>query len=120
MRQFQFSKAVLLLKAILLLPVFFLLAGICSKLKAQNTQYQYLSGTDKDHTKTWDFYINTGMKSGSWNKIQVPSNWEQQGFGTYNYYRDTKNPEETGQYKYNFKVDKNTMGKTVYIVLKHR
>lgn len=110
MRQYQFFKT------IHLLSVFFLLFVFSLKLKAQNTQVQYLSGIDKDHTKTWDFYINTGMKSGSWNKIQVPSNWEQQGFGTYNYYRDTKNPEETGQYKYNFKVDKNSIGKTVYIV----
>ena len=83
---------------------------------AQDTQYQYLSGTDKDHTVTWDFFINTGMKSGSWNKIQVPSNWEQQGFGTYNYFTDTKNPEETGQYKHRFKVNVNHAGKTVFIV----
>ncbi|HMG08703.1 MAG TPA: hypothetical protein VK609_09350, partial [Mucilaginibacter sp.] len=51
------------------------------KVNAQETQYQYLSGTDKDHTVTWDFLINTGMKSGTWSKIQVPSNWEQQGLG---------------------------------------
>jgi hypothetical protein len=83
---------------------------------AQDTKCQYLSGTDKDHTVAWDFYINTGMKSGSWNKIQVPSNWEQQGFGTYNYYKDTKNPDEAGQYKYNFKVPVSYTGKTVFIV----
>jgi hypothetical protein len=83
---------------------------------AQETRDQYLSGTDKDHTVTWDFFINTGMKSGSWNKIQVPSNWEQQGFGTYNYYKDTQNPDEAGQYKYNFKVPATNAGKTVFIV----
>ena len=84
--------------------------------KAQDTQYQYLSGKDKDHTVTWDFYINTGMKSGSWSKIQVPSNWEQQGFGTYNYFRDTQNPDETGQYKYSFKVPASSADRNVFIV----
>ena len=86
------------------------------RVNAQETQYQYLSGTDKDHTVTWDFLINTGMKSGTWSKIQVPSNWEQQGFGTYNYYRDTKNPNEQGKYKYHFSVPASNSGKNVFIV----
>lgn len=83
---------------------------------AQQTQYQYLSGKDKDHTIAWDFYINAGMKSGEWDKIQVPSNWEQQGFGTYNYYKDTKNPEEEGLYKHQFKVNENVRDKEVFLV----
>ena len=93
-----------------------LLMGICCNILAQDTQYQYLSGTDKDHTVEWDFYINTGMKSGSWNKIPVPSNWEHQGFGTYNYFTDKNNPEEQGQYKYQFTVPSNQANKTVFIV----
>lgn len=83
---------------------------------AQETQTQYLSGQDKDHTVTWDFYINTGMKSGTWNKIEVPSNWEQQGFGTYNYSTDTKNPEEEGLYKHKFRVAANNRDKAVFLV----
>ncbi|MEO6852128.1 MAG: glycoside hydrolase family 2 TIM barrel-domain containing protein, partial [Mucilaginibacter sp.] len=83
---------------------------------AQDTQYQYLSGTDKDHTVNWDFHINTGQNSGKWSKIAVPSNWEQQGFGTYNYFKDRINPEETGDYKYHFTVPKSNAGKTVFIV----
>ncbi|MDR6943163.1 glycoside hydrolase family 2 TIM barrel-domain containing protein [Mucilaginibacter pocheonensis] len=86
------------------------------KTVAQETRYQYLSGTDKDHTVDWDFYINTGQKSGSWSKIAVPSNWEQQGFGTYNYYKDTQNPEEQGKYKYHFKTASWARGKNVFIV----
>ncbi|WP_183558727.1 glycoside hydrolase family 2 protein [Mucilaginibacter sp. SP1R1] len=83
---------------------------------AQKTIVQYLSGTDKDHTVNWDFYINTGQKSGSWSKIAVPSNWEQQGFGTYNYYKDTQNPEEQGKYKYHFRVPSSNSDKKVFIV----
>lgn len=86
------------------ISLLFFLWVISASTRAQQTIIQYLSGTDKDHTVDWDFYINTGMRSGQWNRIAVPSNWEQQGFGTYNYYRDTHNPEEQGKYKYHFKV----------------
>ncbi len=103
------------INAIALIIAFLCLAS-ASKATAQDTRYQYLSGPDKDHTVAWDFLINTGMKSGSWSKIQVPSNWEQQGFGTYNYFTDTKNPSEQGKYKYNFKVPASTSGKTIFIV----
>ncbi|MBD1395359.1 glycoside hydrolase family 2 protein [Mucilaginibacter glaciei] len=83
---------------------------------ANGTQYQYLSGPDKDHAVSWDFKVNTGFKSGAWSKIPVPSNWELQGFGTYNYYKDTKNPEEEGDYRYKFNVPASSSGKTTYIV----
>ena len=39
-----------------------LLLCVCAKLHAQTTQIVYLSGTDKDHTVNWDFFINTGQK----------------------------------------------------------
>jgi len=93
-----------------------LLSGMCFGLHAQTTQIVYLSGTDKDHTINWDFFINTGQKSGSWNKIPVPSNWELQGFGTYNYFQDTKNPEEQGLYRYHFSTDAAWSKKKVFIV----
>lgn len=94
----------------------FLLSGLSIKANAQNTQYQYLSGTDKDHTVDWDFYINTGQNSGKWSKIAVPSNWEQQKFGTYNYYQDKINPQEQGDYKYHFNVASSNSAKNVFIV----
>ena len=49
------------------------------------TQIQYLSGTGKDDTVLWDFFCTAGMQSGAWKKIAVPSCWEMQGFGVYNY-----------------------------------
>ncbi len=85
-------------------------------LHAQTTQIVYLSGTDKDHTVDWDFFINTGQKGGSWNKIAVPSNWELQGFGTYNYFQDTRNPDEQGLYKYHFNIDTAWRRKKIFIV----
>lgn len=71
-------------------------------LTAQETLIQYLSGTDKDHTVTWDFYCTKGARSGKWTTIPVPSNWELQGFGGYNYGHDKNKHDEQGWYKTHF------------------
>lgn len=94
----------------------FLLLFLFSYSHAQTTRIVYLSGTDKDHTVNWDFLINTGQKKGSWNKIAVPSNWEQQGFATYNYFQDVQNPEEQGTYKHHFNCPAAWEKKKVFIV----
>jgi hypothetical protein len=86
-------------------------------------QIKYLSGTDNIHTKEWDFWVTAGRKSGYWTKIQVPSNWEQQGFGTYNFGRDNVNfgknfqfANEKGIYKCRFEVPADWKNKSVNIV----
>src|SRR5690606_35548638 len=86
-------------------------------------EIQYLSGTDNENTVTWDFYCTGGRNSGYWTEIQVPSHWEQQGFGTYNYGRDYKTygknfrfADEKGLYKHQFKVPDTWKGKIVHIV----
>jgi hypothetical protein len=104
------------MKKFSLLTLTCILLTLTLKTNAQDTQYQYLSGTDKDHTVDWDFFINKGQRSGVWSKIAVPSNWEQQGFGTYNYYKDTQNPEEQGKYKYHFNVPASNASKHVCLV----
>ena len=73
-----------------------------SGITAHETIIQYLSGTDKDHSVLWDFYCTEGRRSGKWTKIPVPSNWELQGFGGYNYGHDKVKSNEQGQYKYSF------------------
>lgn len=90
---------------------------------AQQKQIQYLSGTDAAHTVQWDFFCTAGRNSGEWKKIQVPSCWEQQGYGNYNYGRDYKTNgknarfyDEKGMYKYSFKVPAAWKGKQVNIV----
>src|SRR6267378_6658096 len=77
--------------------------------QAQQTQIQYLSGTGKDDAVLWDFFCTGGRKQGVWTKIPVPSCWEQQGFGDYNYGRDRageQNPiaREQGKYRLRFDV----------------
>jgi hypothetical protein len=88
---------------------------------AQSTELVYLSGTDAAHTVSWDFKCTDGNNSGNWTKIDVPSNWELQGFGTYNYGHDWKNKDiklgkEHGLYKHEFEVSVDWKGKTVNIV----
>src|ERR1700750_2579048 len=76
---------------------------------AQQKEIRYLSGTDNIHTVSWDFFCTGGRNAGKWTKIAVPSHWEQQGFGAYNYGRDYKTygknfrfADEQGLYKYSF------------------
>lgn len=85
---------------------------------AQETVVKYLSGTDSDHTVEWDFYCTDGRKSGEWSTIPVPSNWEQFGFGTYNYghAKDEERGKEEGLYKHEFDVPGDWKGKQVDIV----
>ncbi|MGE0019253.1 MAG: glycoside hydrolase family 2 TIM barrel-domain containing protein [Draconibacterium sp.] len=88
---------------------------------AQKTEIKFLSGTDAANTVDWDFFCTDGQNSGRWTKIPVPSNWELQGFGTYNYGHDWNNKnrilgKEHGLYKHRFEVPASWKGLTVNIV----
>ena len=83
---------------------------------SQQTVIKYLSGTDKDHTVDWDFYCTKGSNSGKWTTIPVPSCWELQGFGVYNYGREKNKSDEKGVYRYHFTADKNWKNQQVNIV----
>lgn len=85
---------------------------------AQDTQKIFLSGTGSDHTVNWQFFCTAGRNSGKWTTIPVPSNWELQGFGQYNYGsdKDSLKGREQGLYKYEFKVPAGWQGKSINIV----
>ena len=85
-------------------------------LEAQQTEKIYLSGTDKDVTVEWDFFCTKGRNSGYWTKIAVPSCWETQGFGSYNYGRDRQFADEHGLYRHRFSLPSSVRGKRVFIV----
>ena len=84
------------------------------------TQITYLSGKGKDDMVQWEFYCSDGMNSKAWTKIGVPSCWELQGFGNYNYGRDFKFSKpyykEYGIYKHRFFVPKSWKTRQVRIV----
>lgn len=85
-----------------------------------STIIKYLSGTGKDDMVEWDFYCSEGRNSGKWATIGVPSCWELQGFGNYNYGHDEKDGKkvykEYGLYRYNFEVPKSWNKKAINIV----
>lgn len=84
----------------------------------QHTETQMLSGTGSDNTVNWEFFCTAGRNSGKWTVIPVPSNWEQHGFGNYNYGhdKDSTRHKENGLYKYRFHVPTAWKSKTVKIV----
>ena len=103
----------------------FLTASAAVLLPAQDvhTQRVYLSGHGCDDMVQWDFRCSDGANSGVWTKIGVPSCWELQGFGTYQYgmrFYGKIAPEgiadEEGQYRYEFKLPKEWEGRQIELV----
>jgi hypothetical protein len=109
-------------------PVLFAASILIANLFEANAQsgtqqIKYLSGRDNRTKVQWDFYCTGGRKSGYWTKIAVPSCWEQQSFGAYNYGRDYKTygknfrfADEQGIYKLNFAIPKAWANMDVYLV----
>ncbi|MDF1576155.1 MAG: glycoside hydrolase family 2 TIM barrel-domain containing protein [Bacteroidales bacterium] len=98
--------------------VFMISSLLSAALSAQETEVVYLSGTGFDRTAEWDFYCTDGMNSKAWTTIEVPSCWEQQGFGEYNYghvpFEDRL--KEEGRYRYFFEADRSWKGKRLDLV----
>ncbi len=110
------------LKQILTLTICLFL-GLATLANPEKKEIKYLSGTDNENTVTWDFFCTDGRKSGEWTTIEVPSHWEQQGFGEYDYGRDYRTygkkfefSKESGIYKHRFTIPENWNGKKIYIV----
>lgn len=84
----------------------------------QQTETLFLSGKGNDDTIKWDFFCTAGRNAGKWTKIAVPSNWELQGFGKYDYgfKPDSLRGKETGLYKRTFKVPSSWKGRQINIV----
>ncbi len=98
---------------------FFVLSG---QKNIPTTQRIYLSGRGCDDMVQWDFFCTDGVNSGKWTKIGVPSCWETQGFGQYQYgmkFYGKPNPDgianEQGMYKYEFNVPLSWKGKQIII-----
>lgn len=91
---------------------------LSARVHAQCTEKLYLSGTGSDHTVDWEFFCTEGRNSGQWTTIAVPSNWELQGFGSYNYghAKEAERGKESGLYKHYFEVPLSWKGKQVEIV----
>ena len=99
---------------------------LLAELPARETEIRHLSGIGPENAVPWEFLCTGGRNSGTWTTIPVPSCWEQQGFGTYNYGvnhrpgRDKPNPpplaDEEGHYRHTFRVPAEWRDRAVRIV----
>lgn len=111
----------MILKKIFSYLIIILLAFFSKKSVAQQTDKIFLSGKDFEHPIQWDFYCTDGNNSKIWSKINVPSQWELEGFGEYTYGRwykelNQKEPsKEEGLYKYEFEIPADYKDKDVVI-----
>lgn len=94
-------------------------AGSFSLLHASpETERVYLSGKGPSDAVEWDFQISAGRRAGEQARIPVPSQWEQHGFGDYDYgsVPGKDKHKEDGHYQRKFTVPENWRGLRVRIV----
>ncbi len=104
---------------LLLLP--WIAAAQPSHADAARDERLYLSGRGSEDPVEWEFYCTEGRRSGSWQTIGVPSQWELAGFGEYCYgrwYKEgrTAPPREEGIYRRTFEVPAAWRGRRVRLV----
>jgi beta-galactosidase/beta-glucuronidase len=102
------------------------LSYCASAIGQQPTEVLPLSGLGEagEAAVHWDFRLDQGRNAGSWQKIRVPSNWEQEGFGSYYYGiqgrgkpdSDPVIPKERGEYRREFTVPDAWRGRQIRIL----
>jgi hypothetical protein len=83
----------------------FIAQPVAAQHAALETRRLMLSGTGPDDAVPWDFTIDGDRRAGEKATIPVPSNWQQQGFGAYQY--GNENParrKNTGHYSRHFTI----------------
>lgn len=76
-----------------------------------------LSGRDASDAVPWDFTIDKGRRAGERATIPVPSNWQQHGFGVYQYGLQEKNRTDAkGRYSRRFDVPAGWKGKRIHLM----
>lgn len=112
-------------KTPVLIALMILAVCIAPSLFAQTTSTErvYLSGRGADDMVEWDFFCSDGRNAGEWSKIGVPSCWELQGFGKFQYgirYYGIAFPDaiakEKGIYRYEFEAPKSWRGRQAVLV----
>ena len=81
------------------------------------TEQHFLSGHGPNDAVPWEFSVTGGRRAGEWTTIPVPSNWEQHGFGTYNYGEEpVTKADEHGLYRLHFTVPESWKGRLIRLV----
>ena len=101
-----------------LLPSFvLLLAAAWLHADEIKTELQYLSGHGPDDAVAWEFSVTSGRRAGEQTTIPVPSNWEQHGFGGYDYGQGSvQKSAEHGLYRLRFSVPETWKGRRIRLV----
>lgn len=103
-----------------LLSLLLLAACVPTAAQAPHPERRYLSGRGTDDPVIWQFRCSAGQNSGRWRPIEVPCNWELQGFGDYTYGRwytteGAVPSAEEGIYRHTFTVPDGWRGLRVKI-----
>ena len=81
------------------------------------TEQLYLSGHGPKDAVPWEFSVTGGRRAGEQTTIPVPSNWELQGFGAYNYGEEpVAKADEHGLYRLRFAVPEAWKGRRIRLV----
>ncbi len=81
------------------------------------TEREYLSGHGPKDAVSWEFSVTGGRRAGEWTTIPVPSNWEQKGFGTYNYGEERGGKaDEHGLYRLHFTAPETWKDRRIRVV----
>jgi hypothetical protein len=101
--------------------IFVTLAAVWSGLALSGapteTERRYLSGHGPEDAVPWDFTVTGGRRAGEATTIPVPSQWEQHGFGTYNYGQEAgPKGNEHGLYRLRFAVPETWKGQRIRLV----
>lgn len=85
--------------------------------EARETERLMLSGTGFGDAVDWEFRVTEGRRSEEeWTTIPVPSQWEQHGFGAYDYGHDERKSREQGLYRHRFEVPETWRGRAIDLV----
>lgn len=84
--------------------------------EAPRSETLYLSGTGFGQIVDWEFFLTEGRNAGHWTTIPVPSDWELEGFGSYNYGHDENKSREQGRYRHTFELPPGWRGRRIDLV----
>ena len=101
----RFSSFLLLLLSLM----FCFPLSVAGNNETKKTEKRYLSGEGVSDAVPWAFFVTEGRNAGRWTQINVPSCWETEGFGQFQYgitFYGKPFPEgiakEEGRYKHTF------------------
>ncbi len=84
--------------------------------EAPHTERRYISGHSPADAVPWEFTVTGGRRANEKTTIPVPSNWELQGFGSYNYGQDQNKASEHGLYRTTFRAPAEWRGRRIGLV----